>query len=386
MQPKLLTAGMNPWYINHTAREAEKLGCLGGYWMGSACPPGVSNKLYKRIWPYHLAQKAFYHLPFVDLEERMRWYNLPFYDTWMSLQSLPEGVNVVQGPMGSCEALFKLAERSGARILKVFDAPNSHPTTQFGYWQRECDIYSPGYYLPVPRWVRSRINREIETADVILCPSFFVRDSMILNGIREDKCFVSHFGVNTEVFKKRKSLPNKPRFISVGSLTVRKGQQYLFRAFEKVKKVLPDAELICVGGVRPDFVDEMKKWKGTFTHHIGVSHEELAKILAKCTAFVMPSLEEGFARVLSEAMAVGLPILASYESGATTVVRDGIEGMTIKPRDIQGMAEAMLKMALDSDVNMSMGDAAYLAGGKSNTWNDYTKRLLEEYSRRLAEI
>lgn len=384
--PNLLTTGMNHWYINHTAREAEKFGCLGGYWMGSACPQGVSRKFYKRIWPYHLAQKAFYHLPFIDLEERMRWHNLPFYDAWMARQALPEGVNVVQAPMGSCEALFKLALKLGKPILKVFDAPNSHPTTQFGYWQRECDLYSPGFYLPVPQWVRSRINREIEMADIVLCPSSFVRDTMILNGIPPEKCFVSHFGVNTEIFRKRESLPKNPRFISVGSLTVRKGQQYLFRAFQKVKEALPDAELICVGGLRPDFKDEMKKWKGTFTHYDGVPHTELARMLAECTAFVLPSLEEGFARVLSEAMAVGLPILASYESGATTVVRDGVEGIIIQPRNIQAMTDAMLRMALHPEENSAMGDAAYLAGGKSNTWADYTKRLLDEYARHLAEM
>lgn len=384
--PQLLFAGMVPWYINHTAREAEKLGCLGGYWMGSACPPGVSRKFYKRIWHYYLAQKAFYHLPFIDLEERMRWHNLPFYDAWMARQTLPDGVNVVQGPMGSCEALFKLADRSGARVLKVYDAPNSHPTTQFGYWQRECDLYSPGFHIPVPQWVRSRINREIEAADVVLCPSFFVRDTMILNGIPAAKCFVSHFGVNTEIFKKRESLPNKVRFISVGSLTVRKGSQYLFRAFQKVKESLPDAELICVGDVRPDFNDEMKKWKGTFTYHPFVPHADLAIILAECTAFVLPSLEEGFARVLSEAMAVGLPILASYESGATTVVRDGIEGRIIRPRDIDAIAEAMLELARNPAENLRMGDAAYLAGGKSNTWEDYTRRLLGEYARRISPL
>jgi glycosyltransferase involved in cell wall biosynthesis len=384
--PKLLITGMTHWYLNHTAREAEKLDCLGGYWMGSACPQGVSRKFHRRIWPYHLAQKAFYHLPFVDLEERMRWHNLPFYDAWIARQTLPKGVNVVQGPMGSCEALFNMAYRSGRSVLKVFDAPNSHPTTQFGYWQRECDLYARGYKLPVVQWVRSRINREIEMADVVLCPSFFVRDTMILNGVPAGKCFVSHFGVNTEIFKKRESLPRKPRFISVGSLTVRKGQQYLFRAFQKVKETLPDAELICIGGVRPDFVDEIKKWKGTFTHRTGVPHAELAKMLAESTAFVLPSLEEGFARVLSEAMAVGLPILASYESGATTVVRNEVEGIIIQPRDIQGMAEAMLRMALRPEENRSMGEAAYLAGGKSNTWADYTKRLLDEYARRHAEM
>jgi glycosyltransferase involved in cell wall biosynthesis len=286
--------------------------------------------------------------------------------------------------MGSCEALFELAMKTDPKILKVFDAPNSHPTSHYGYWQRECDLYSAGYHVPLPLKIRSKMNREIEMADLVLCPSFFVRDSMILNGIPAEKCFVSHFGVNTEIFKKREVLPDRPRFISVGSLTVRKGQQYLFRAFEKVKKVLPDAELICVGGMRPDFAQEMKKWQGTFTHYDGVPHVELAKMLSSSTAFVLPSLEEGFARVLSEAMACGLPILASYESGATTVVRDGVEGIVIEPRNINGMADAMIRMVREPALNMAMGQAAFLAGGQSNTWEDYTKRLLVEYERRLG--
>ncbi len=381
--PKALFAGMGSWHLGNTAREFQTMDALGGYWFGNSNRSGILPEYYRRIWWYHAAQKPFYHLPFSNLEEKMRWWNLPFYDAWMARQSLPQGVNVVQGPMGSCQALFSLAERDGGNVLKVFDAPNSHPTSQFGYWQRECDLYAPGYQLPTPHWVRSRINREIETADVILCPSNFVRDTMVTNGVPVEKCFISHFGVNTEIFQKRSSLPARPRFICVGSLTLRKGQQYLFRAFEKVKEVLPDAELVCVGGVRADFIDEMKKWKGSFIHHQSVPHVELAKILSGCTAFVMPSLEEGFARVISEAMAVGLPILASYESGATTVVRDGVEGIIIQPRDISGIAEAMLRVARNPEENVAMGDAAYLAGGKSNTWADYAGRLREDYARRL---
>jgi glycosyltransferase involved in cell wall biosynthesis len=376
---------MGSWYLNHTAKEANHMGHLAGYWMGNKRPTDIPLEKYKRIWPYHLAQKPFYHLPFTNIEERMRWHNLPFYDAWMARQTLPGDVNAVQAPMGSCEALFRLAERSGRKILKVFDAPNSHPTNLFGYWQRECDLYAPGYRIPIPNWIRSKINREIELADVVLCPSFFVRDTMLMNGIPSSKCFVSHFGVDTSIFKKRQSIPDHPVFITVGSLTVRKGHQYLFRAFEKVKAVIPDAELICIGGVRPDFQLEMKKWKGSFTHYTGVPHSELAKMLARSTAFVLPSVEEGFARVLSEAMACGLPILASYESGATTVVRDNEEGIIIQPRDINGIAGAMIRIARDEHENRRMGEAAFAAGAQSNTWSDYYRRLFKEYERRLIQ-
>jgi glycosyltransferase involved in cell wall biosynthesis len=383
MSPALLIGGMTAWHLSQTAREFQGMEALRGYWVSNSNRSGIRPEFYQRVWPYHASQKIFYHLPFGNLEEKMRWWNLPFYDAWMRRKTLPTGTNVVQGPMGSCDALFNLAERSGQNVLKVFDSTNSHPTSQFGYWQRECDIFMPGYKIPVPQWVRSRINREIARADVVLCPSDFVKDTMVANGVPEEKCFTSHFGVNVDVFKRRKIIPSVPRFICVGGMTLRKGQQYLFRAFEIVKTMLPDAELICVGGVRPDFVREMRKWQGSFIHYPSVSHSELARLLADCTAFVLPSLEEGFARVLSEAMAVGLPVLASYESGATTVVRDGVEGIIIRPHDIRGIADSMLRVAKNIEENLVMGEAAYLAGAKSNSWTDYAKRLWIEYSRRL---
>jgi glycosyltransferase involved in cell wall biosynthesis len=374
---------MTSWYLNHTAREFQEMKSLGGYWVGNANRSGIHPTLYRRIWYYYLAQKTFYHLPFKDLEERMRWLNLPWYDTWMKWQTLPRNVNVVQAPMGSCEAVFALAHRSGRKVLKVFDAPNSHPTTQFGYWQRECDLYCPGYIVPPSQWVRSRIVREIASADVVLCPSTFVRDTMVQNGVPQEKCFISHFGVDTRIFKRRTALPVKPRFICVGSLSVRKGYQYLFRSFAIVKQAIPNAELVCVGDIRPDFKQELKHWNGTFTHYNTMPQTQLATLLAGSTAFVLPSLEEGFARVLSEAMATGLPILASYESGATTILRDGIDGIIIRPHDIKATSSAMIRIAEQKDWNWNLGLAAYEAGARGNSWGDYARRLRSEYEQRV---
>jgi glycosyltransferase involved in cell wall biosynthesis len=384
-KPKSVIAGMASWYLGHTAREFEKLDALSGYWVSNSSHSGVSEQRYRRIWDYHLAQKLFYHLPFPNLEEQMRWINLPFYERWMARQRLPEGTNVVQGPMGSCEALFRLAEQSGRQVLKVFDAPNSHPTNLVGYWQRECDLYAPGYRVPMCLAARSRINRELEQADLILCPSNFVRDTMVLNGIPAAKCFVSHFGVDTAVFTPRSSPPLDPVFVCVGSICLRKGHQYLFRAFEEVKRKLPDARLVCVGGIRPDFKQEWRRWEGTFEHHPSLPHAEISKLLSSATAFILASVEEGFAQVLSEAMACALPVIATYETGATTVIRDGEEGFIVPPRSVAALTEAMISAGSDRGFNLEMGRKALLAGATSNTWADYAKRLHDEYSRRLGE-
>jgi glycosyltransferase involved in cell wall biosynthesis len=223
----------------------------------------------------------------------------------------------------------------------------------------------------------------LEQADLISCASEFVRDSMLYNGLPESKCVINPFGVDTSVFTPRTTLPAKARFICVGVISLRKGHQYLFRAFQKVKKQLPDAELVCAGTYHRDFKRERPLWEGTFTHYPALSHPELAKLLRQCTAFVLPSNEEGFARAIIEAMSSGLPIVATYQSGATTLVRDGVEGLIVKGRDTEELAAMMLKVATDPALNERMGKAAFARGGKGNSWGDYADRLLQFYGETL---
>jgi glycosyltransferase involved in cell wall biosynthesis len=189
--------------------------------------------------------------------------------------------------------------------------------------------------------------------------------------------------VDVSIFKKRESVPAKPRFICVGTICLRKGHQYLFRAFESVKKQHPEAELICVGDFKSDFRRERPKWEGTFIHHERLSHRQIAELFQTGTAFVLASVEEGFARVIPEAMAAGLPIVATHETGATTLVNDGVEGFIVPSRNPEHLAEAMLKIAGDREFDRKTGEAAHQKGATKNTWQDYGDRLLAEYARRL---
>jgi len=226
----------------------------------------------------------------------------------------------------------------------------------------------------------------LERADLIIVQSDFCKDSMVLNGYPEEKVMVNVMGVDTTIFKKREHVPDKPRFVCVGTICLRKGHQYLFRAFKKVKQVLPDAELVCVGEYKHDFRLEKPKWEGTFTHVTSLSHLELSKVLQSSTAFVFPSQEEGIARAQIEALASGLPVIGTYPGGATTLVRDGVEGFIVPSRDPQRLAEAMIRVATDRELNRKMGDAAYVKGAVKNTWLDYGDRLLDEYKRRLTRL
>ena len=380
---RILLTTCGAWYLPNTAAAFHARNALAGLWISHKNSTGLPADKFRRCRPFHLAMKPFYHLAPQIWTERAIYAFFPLWRAWLNLQPWPD-CNVVQAIMGYATEPFDGADRHGA--LKVVDAPNSHPITYYGIPQSEYDVWSPGARVGIPQWMFARMNRELKRADVVLCPSTFVRDTMIEFGVPAEKCFINPFGVDTSLFTPRPAVPEIPRFIIVGSIGLRKGHHYLLRAFQEVKRAVPAAKLICVGSCLDDFRQEWRQWAGTFTHHPQLSHGELAKLFQQCTAFVFPSLEEGFARVITEAMAAGLPIIASHESGATTLVRDGVEGIIVPPRDPRRIAEAMLRLAGDRALNQCMGEAARRRGTEQNTWQDYGDRLLNEYRARLQVI
>jgi glycosyltransferase involved in cell wall biosynthesis len=379
-QPRVLLLSCGAWYLRETARAFHSRGALAGLWISDKNRTAIPQTLFRRCWPFHLCMKPFYHLAPQIVVERTLYALFPIWRQWLLRQAFP-GCEIVQAIMGYASEAFAEAERIGA--LKVIDCQNSHPTSYYGYWQRECDIWCPGHKVPIPRWMFARMSRELARADLILCPSTFVRDSMVQNGLQAEKCFVNPFGADTALFQPRTEVPKKPRFIAVGTICLRKGHQYLFRAFQCVRREIPDAELICVGDYKTDFRLERPRWEGTFTHVRTVPHAKLAELFQTCSAFVIPSIEEGFARVISEAMSAGLPVIGTYESGSTTQVTDGVDGMIVPSCNPEKLAEAMVQLAQDVNLNRSMGVAARQNGAVENSWQHYGDRLLHEYTRRL---
>jgi len=378
--PQILLATCGAWSLPRAAKVFEARDALAGLWITNKNSTQVSQKKYRRCWPFHLAIKPFLHCAPQIWTERAFYAFFPIWRAWLRCQSWPQ-FDVVQAIMGFATEPFDMADRRGA--LKVVDFQNSHPLTYYGFWQRECDLWCPGEKVPIPQWMFARMNRELERADLIIVQSKFCKESMIWNSIPPEKVIIHPMGADTTIFKKRMVIPPVPRFISVGTICLRKGHQYLFRAFEMVKARLPQAELICVGNYKCDFRMERPKWEGTFTHIPHLSHPELAKLLQTCTAFVFPSQEEGIANAQVEALASGLPVIGTHEGGATTLVEDGVEGFIVRGRDPKHIAEAMIKIAGDPAMNQKMGEAAHQKGARHNTWQDYGDRLLAEYGAHL---
>jgi len=380
-KPAVLLATNGGWHLPNTAKAFFDRGALAQLWTATRNKGELPAEMHKICWPTLIAGRLMGRARVPQVIRERMFYRLFFlWRNWAFRQQVPRA-NVVQCIMGFGREFF---ERPAFKdTLKVVDCPNSHPVSQYGNWQRECDLWCPGEQVPIPRWMFARMTRELRFADVVLCPSLFVKDSMIRNGIPEERCLLNPFGVDTKTFTPRSAVPERARFIVVGTICLRKGHQYLFRAFEAIRKENPTAELVCVGDYKVDFRQEQKRWHGNFIHIQHLPHAELSEELKKCTAFVMPSCEEGLARVIPEAMAAGLPIIATYESGATTLVKNGISGIIVPAAQVEPLAAAMRLLADDRALNRQMGLASYEAGARNNSWQEYGDRLLEDYARRL---
>jgi len=155
----------------------------------------------------------------------------------------------------------------------------------------------------------------------------------------------------------------------VGQISQRKGIKYLLEAFKNLR--LEKAELVLMGDVIGSG-EGLKAYEGIFKHIKSVSYAELPKYYQSADIFVYPSLHEGSALAIYEAMASGLPIITTHNSGS--VVRDGEEGFVVPIRDVEALMRKLLLLYQDYCLRNSMGKKARKRA-ESFSWAQYRFRL-----------
>jgi starch synthase len=206
-------------------------------------------------------------------------------------------------------------------------------------------------------WLHARRLRDVSLADLILVPSEHIGDRLAGHGTLRERISVVPYAADTRRFR---PLDDKPQtggctFLFAGGITQRKGIKYLLRAWAKVRR--PGWRLQLLGAL-PDrlgpLADDMKL-EGV--EHLGrVGHSEMPARMAAADVFVFPSLFEGSAVVTYEALASGLPSIATAASG--TVARDGIEGFLVPSRDVDALARRMDQLGRDPAQRSQMAVAA----------------------------
>jgi phosphatidylinositol alpha-mannosyltransferase len=177
----------------------------------------------------------------------------------------------------------------------------------------------------------------------------------------------------------------RPNILFVGRLEKRKGFRHLIRAFQLAKQVVPDARLIVCGAFsdtdKAPFIRYARATKLRSVHFIGyVSPKELPRYYRTATIFCAPSTGfESFGIILLEAMAAGVPIIASDIAGYRQVISDGTEGVLVPPKDEPALANALIDLLHDPQRRAAMSDCGKRKAAEYD-WSIIAQRVLGYYS------
>jgi glycosyltransferase involved in cell wall biosynthesis len=201
---------------------------------------------------------------------------------------------------------------------------------------------------------------------VIAVSTKMVRDLEKM-GCNRKKIILNTYGPHIDFFDSR-PLFSSPHFLSIGRFVEKKAPLLTLRAFVKVYSRMPTAHLTMVGDGA--LWQKSKKLADTLgiSHKVNfkgaLPHKKVIRLMEKASVFVQHSITapdgdcEGTPVAVLEAGAAALPVVATRHAGIMDVVIEGETGFLVDEGDIDGMADAMLKLIVDSSIAKTMGAKA----------------------------
>jgi glycosyltransferase involved in cell wall biosynthesis len=300
------------------------------------------------------------------------------YLDWIASRHLATGrYDLFHSWSGDCLRSLEVAKRH--RIASVVEIPTWHRDGGKEKVVRSKVATPPDNISRLQRWKarlllqRKRFIKEYELADLLLVLSEKAAHTFRVRGFPEEKLFYLPRGVDVERFKPGKR-PEKFRAVFAGALIKRKGIQHVLKAWHRLN--LADAELWLIGFVHDEAKPYLKQFWRDNIRVVGFVRDP-ENYLSKATVHVFPSQWEGSAKVTYEAAACALPQITTREAG--DVVRDGIEGIIVKPGDVSGIAAALEHLYRHPEIVQQMASAARHRVVENFTWDHFRIRLLNAY-------
>ena len=223
----------------------------------------------------------------------------------------------------------------------------------------------------VMRFILNRWSRTIVTVSAAL------RDDYVARGLSAEKLRVVHNGIELDRFRRphaesRARLerelgipPGAPLIATVAVLRPKKGIEVLLEAACSV----PDAHFVIIGDG-----PKREEWSALATK-LGIADRirwtgyrtDVETLLAGCDLFVHPSVDDAFPTVLLEAMAAGLPVVASRVGGIPEIVTAGVTGELVPAGDAKSLAAAIVSLLADGNQMRTMREAAQTHADRFST-------------------
>lgn len=257
---------------------------------------------------------------------------------------------------------------------KIFNIP-------YIVWGRGSDVHLQWKF-------KKFISRIVlDNADAIIALSQNMRNEM--QTISEKDIIILPNGVDTKSFSisKNGKKTDRIRILYIGSLLPVKGVEYLIQAMKQLCQLHPDIRLTIIGdGSCRNSLEEMGRKFG-LEHNINfigkIPHQDVPNWLAKNDIFVLPSISEGMPNVLLEAMAAGLPIVASNVGGIPEIISNSKNGYLVEPKNSQQIVDRIQFLISNSNKWNTISEQNK-ADAEKYDWEEIIKKLEYIYSHILS--
>lgn len=311
-------------------------------------------------------------------------------DCWVasSLRSLvsKEGITAVYAYEDGALETFRAAKELGLKC--IYDLPIAYWETGRSLMAREAERL-PAWAGTLGGGIRDsaekleRKTHELELADVVVGPGSFVMDSLPswASGKRrvvcpfgspeeEDLAGIERSEAEREL---RRKLGKPLRVLFAGSMSQRKGLGDLFGAMKMLGR--NDAELVVMGSLQEP-MSFYQGQLGSFTYEPGRPHGDVLKLMRSCDVFCLPSIVEGRALVMQEAMSQGLPLIITPNTGGEDLVITGKTGFLVPICSPEMIAERIEWFAMNRENIPEMSRSARRHSAKY-TWEAYGDGVVE---------
>ena len=334
---------------------------------------GLPHSLIQTYPWFHMAELAASRAHLPSLADRLGYANALAFDRWTMrrLQQLPQPPDALIAISGSSLLTGQWLQQHGG--VFICDRGSTHQRFQQDILSQEFALWGVSRPVSDPRDT-AREEAIYAQADAITVPSSIALRSFLQMGVPAAKLHLIPYGVQLRDFHPTSS-PDPQTFdaLFAGAAGLRKGVPYLLQAFANLQH--PHKTLRIAGSIQPDLRDILARLPTANVEFLGpIPRTQLVDLMSRSHALVLPSVEDGFGLVLSEAMACGCPPIASTNTGAEDLFTDGVEGFIVPIRDPAAITDRLQQLADSPALQQQMRAAALARVQSLGGWADYGDR------------
>jgi glycosyltransferase involved in cell wall biosynthesis len=325
------------------------------------------QKLHSTTWLHAVQMAKFRCLGSSALVDPFIGHAIVRLHTQYLLKHLPS-CDVLVALSGSGLEAGKVVQQRGGKY--ICDRGSAHIRFVDNILAEEFSIWGQSFPA-VGADIVSREEQEYAIADMITVPSTFAARSFIDMGVPVEKVATIPYGVDVRRFQKVADAPDD-RFevLFVGAVSFQKGVPYLLQAFASLKH--PRKRLRLVGAVQGEMVKFLQNNRFDDIEFLGpLPQTDLIPIMSSSHVFVLPSVQDGFGMVLSQAMACGCPVICSTNTAAHDLIEEGREGFIVPIRDPRAILIRLEQLCQDAALQRRMGEVALQRVKSVGGWDHY---------------